>query len=245
MPTIGNLPATTLPVAAADATVLPLENSAGTATEKVTTQQLREAILRPDSLTTVASPDVTGATLFLVQVPGLTAPENRKLTLTQLRSLANTRTAIRRQIASRAKAGATAGWVVAATNNQAKLGTLPVSQTGSTLVVPLEGLQVGDTITAFTVFGSIQAAGNTGTLTADLRVLTNDAAGAVDASIEAFAAPVSVTANTLLNEGNARVALATPEVVARNKRYYLLITSTTGAAVTQEVLHAELELTTA
>lgn len=245
MPTIGNLPATSLATAAADATVLPLENSGGTATEKATTQQLREALLRPDKLTVIASPDVTGSAVFLVQVPGLTPAENGKVTLTQLRSLVNTRTGIKRKFTGRPKVGATAGWVVNGTTNVGTLATLPASQTGSTLVIPLDNLQVGDTITAFTVYGSIQSAGNTGTLTADLRALTNNAAGATDASLQALAAPVSVTANALVNETNGRAALGTPEVVASNKTYYLLITSTTGASVTQQLLDVELELTTA
>lgn len=245
MPTIGNLPATSDATAAADATVLALENSGGTATEKVTIQQLRESVLQPDKLTVVSTGDVLGTALFLIEQPGLSAPLNRKLTLTQLRSLVNTRTGIKRKSTGRAKVGATAGWVVAAANNLGKLATLPAAQTGSTLVIPIDGLQVGDTIDAVTVYGSIQSAGNAGTLTWDLRALTNAAAGATDASIQSLTAPVSVTANTLVNEANARQALASPEVIASNKVYYLLITSTTGAAVTQEILDVELELTTA
>jgi hypothetical protein len=244
MPTIGNLDPAALATVEADNTVAAIENGAGSLTNKATIQQLREALLRPDKLGSIASEDVTNAALLLIEQPGLTGLLNRKLTFAQARSLINTRAGILRKASGRPKVGATAGWVVAATNNQNRLATLPASQTGATLVVPLDGLQVGDTITAFTVMANIQAAGNTGTLTADLRAMTNAAAGASDASIAAFAAPLSTTANLLINESNGRRELPTPEVVARNKHYYLLITSTTGASVTQEFIDAELELTT-
>lgn len=245
MPTIGNMPAAPDATVAADATVLPLEDSTATATEKATVQQLRKAILLPSKLTSIPTVNILATGLMLIEQPGLAAPENRYMTIAQMQTVANARTGVKRQVAGIAKVGATAGWVVGAANDLGKIATLPAAQTGATLVIRLQGLQVGDTITALTVFGSIQSAGNTGSLTWNLRALTNNAAGATDASIDSLTTPISVTANTLVNGANAREVLSTPEVVASDKAYYLLITSTTGTAVTEEVIGVEVELTTA
>lgn len=68
--------------------------------------------------------------------------------------------------AGKAKVGATAGWVVAAADNVA-LVTCPASQTASTLVLPLHNLNVGDTITGFSLVGQVESAG--GTVTIDAR----------------------------------------------------------------------------
>jgi hypothetical protein len=142
------------------------------------------------------------------------------------------------------KVGATAGWVVGAANNLGKMATLPASQTGSTLVMPITGLHVGETITGFSINGSIQSAGVAATLTADLRKLTAAAAGATDASIGAMAAPLSVTSNTIVSAANA-VKTGLSEVVAAGVSYYLLITATTGASCTEEIGSAVISLAAA
>ena len=134
-----------------------------------------------------------------------------------------------------AKVGATAGWVVNAANDQGKLATLPASQTNATLVVPLDDLEAGDQIVGFHVNGSIQSGGGTATLTAALRKLTRNAAGAVDALIQSFAAPISVTANTALGLSNAALTLTTPYAVVEGETYYLLIAATTGAGCAEEI----------
>lgn len=123
-----------------------------------------------------------------------------------------------------AKVGATSGWVVAAAANLYEF-TLPASQTGSTLVIPINGLKVGDTITAFKVEAQIESAGGAVTLDADLRKLTNAAGDPVDASVGAIT-QVSVTADTKVE--TAKSALA--EVVAADERFYVLVTATTAAS---------------
>jgi hypothetical protein len=138
------------------------------------------------------------------------------------------------QLQTPAKVGATAGWVVNAANNLGKMATLPASQTGSTLVIPIDGVKQGDIITGFHLTGSIQSAGNTATLTADLRVLTVNAAGAVDSDISAIATPVSVTANTILSATNCGKTGLT-HVVADGESYYILVTATTAATTTEEI----------
>lgn len=147
-------------------------------------------------------------------------------------------------LASRAKVGTTAGWVVAAADNLGKMATIPQSQTSSTLVVPILGLKVGDTINAFSLIGSIQSAGNAGSITADLRKLLAAAAGATDSSVGAMAAPLSVVANTIISAANA-VKAGLTEVVVAGATYYLLITSTTGASVTEELQGALITVTPA
>jgi len=134
----------------------------------------------------------------------------------------------------RAKVGTTAGWVVAAADNLGKMATLPQSQTSATLVIPLDDFKVGDVITGFSLAGSIQSVGGTATITADLRSLTDAAAGATDASVGAMAAPLSVVANTIVSAANAAKTGLT-ETVTAGKRYYILVTATTAASTTEEL----------
>jgi len=129
---------------------------------------------------------------------------------------------------------------VGAANNLGTLATVAASQTNSTLVAYLSGLHVGDTITAFDINSSINSAGNTVTLDANLRSLTI-AAGATgtDASIGSIT-QVSVTAATASNA--AKTGLS--QVVADGVQYYILLTATTGASTTIELDSIFLTITT-
>ncbi len=135
-------------------------------------------------------------------------------------------------ICGNAKVGATAGWVITAGTDKLH-ATLPAAQTGSTLVVPVSGLNVGDTITAFTVNGQVESAGNTATLTAALRKQTNAAADNTDASVSS-AASGNLTADAIIAQGNSSLT----EVVAAGVAYYLLLTATTAAATDLDITHA-------
>lgn len=136
-----------------------------------------------------------------------------------------------------AKAGTTAGWVVKGGNNLYE-ATLPASQTGSTLVIPISGLKVGWTVTAFKVQAQIESAGNTVTLDADLRKQTNAAGDPTDASVGAIT-QVSVTADTKVED--AKTGLA--EVIAADEWLYLLVTSTTAASTDVRFLGATVTVT--
>jgi len=129
------------------------------------------------------------------------------------------------QLAGRTKVGGTSGWVVDAATNLPYLGTLAASQTGSTLVQRIDGLKVGDTITAFRVVAQIESAGGTVTLDADLRAVTNVAAEPTDASIGAIT-QVSVTADTAVSQQKTGLS----EVVTSGKSYYILFTATTAGS---------------
>lgn len=125
--------------------------------------------------------------------------------------------------ANTGKAGATAGWTTANDNGST---TCPQSQTASTWIIPIMGLNVGDVITAFRVSGQIESGGNAVTLDADLRATTAAAADLTDASLGAIT-QISKTADYLINDSKT---LATAETVTSGKSYYVLLTATTAAA---------------
>lgn len=129
--------------------------------------------------------------------------------------------------AGQSKAGATAGWVVAAGSNIA-LVTLPASQTGSTLVVPLPAFEVGTKIVGFHLVGQHEGAGGAGTtIDADLRKHTVAATDVADASVGAIT-QLALGADAILSDANTRKGdLA--EVVSATETYYVLVTATTPA----------------
>ncbi len=130
-----------------------------------------------------------------------------------------------RLVGTRAKVGTTAGWTVGAANNLPYMGTVAASQTGATLVVPIDGLKVGDVITGFKVVAQIESAGGAVTLDADLRKITNVAAEPTDASVGAIT-QVAVTADT----ASAAAKTGLSETVAADETFYVLLTATTAAA---------------
>lgn len=142
------------------------------------------------------------------------------------------------QIGTRAKVGATAGWVVGAADNLPYVATLPASQSGSTLILAIDGLRIGDIITGFTVNAQIESAGGTVTIDGDLRAVTNVAAEPTDASIGTMT-QVSVTADT----ASAQAKSGLSETVTAGKSYYLKITATTAASTDIILQHCEVVIT--
>lgn len=138
------------------------------------------------------------------------------------------RTSQSRLLTVGAKVGTTAGWVVGAANNIGRMATCPASQTASTLVVPVQGLKVGDTITGFAAIGQVESAGATATLDVELRKLTSAAGDLVDATVGAIT-QLSVTADAIVSSANAGKSSLT-EVVGADESFYFLITATTAAA---------------
>lgn len=126
--------------------------------------------------------------------------------------------------AGKAKVGGTSGWAVAPADNLAVV-TLPQSQTASTLVVPVTGLKVGQTITAFSLVGQIESGGNAVTVDANLRKMTAAAADVTDASVASIT-QISVTADAIISASKSSLSQA----VAADESYYILITATTGAS---------------
>jgi len=214
-----------------------IQNVGGTSPEsrKATIPQVRLVVHDVAALSAATAAQLSATTYFTAQDATLADPTTRnvrKVVLAEMRKLILQSKTFLLQTA--AKVGATAGWVVGAANNLGKLATIPAGQTNATLVVPVSGVKIGDIITGFFLTGSIQSAGNTGTITADLRCLTAAAAGATDASVGAMAAPLSVTANTVISSANAAKTGLT-HTVAEGESFYVLITATTGASVTEEL----------
>lgn len=140
--------------------------------------------------------------------------------------------------------GATAGWALPSAHSgftNAAVAGLPASQTASTFVIPVVGLKVGDTITAFKIEAQIESAGGAVTLDALLGKLTNVAGNVTDASLGSIT-QVSVTADTKVESSKT---LTTAEVVAADEQFYILVTGTTAASTDIQLIGATLSVTEA
>jgi hypothetical protein len=144
-------------------------------------------------------------------------------------------------VCGNAKVGATAGWVITAGTDKMH-ATLPAAQTNSTLVVPIEGLFVGDIVTAVAVGGQVESAGNNVTLVMSVRKQTNAAADNTDAEIGTDNVG-TLTADTILSSANLGVTLGTAETVAENEALYVLLTGTTAAATDIDLTHLIVTIT--
>lgn len=157
------------------------------------------------------------------------------------------RTGQKRLYTANAKAGTTSGWVVNAGDNLNSLARLPASQTSSTLVIPLDGLKVGDTITAFHLVGQVESAGGNVTIDAALRKQSAAAADLTDASVGAMtqlALTGGTAVDTILSAANtAKTALA--DVVGADESFYMLITGTTAGSTDIDLMGVAITVTEA
>lgn len=129
-------------------------------------------------------------------------------------------------VCGNAKVGATAGWVVTAGTDICH-ATLPASQTASTLIVPISGLHIGDTLTGLSGTGQVESAGGAVTLVLSVRKLTTAAGANVDAELGTDNVG-SLTADTLISSTNLAVTGLTEEL-AEGETLYALLTGTTAA----------------
>jgi hypothetical protein len=132
-----------------------------------------------------------------------------------------------------AKVGATAGWVITADTDKSH-ATLPAGQTASTLIVPICGLEIGDTLTAVSVQGQVESGGNNVTLTLNIGKQTTAVAGNVDSSLGTDNVG-TLTADTLISSANLAVTGLT-EVLAEGEAVYAILTGTTGAACDIDII---------
>ena len=130
-------------------------------------------------------------------------------------------------ICGNAKAGLTAGWVITGGTN-INHATLPASATNATLVIPIAGLEIGDTLTAVSIQGQIESAGASVTLVMSVRKITNAVADNTDAQL-GTATTGALVADTLISSANLAVTGLT-EVLAEGENVYVLLTGTTAAA---------------
>lgn len=137
-------------------------------------------------------------------------------------------------VCGNAKAGATAGWVI--TGGTDKLhATLPgTPTTNSTLVIPIEGLFIGDRIKKVEVNGQAESAGATATLTMSFRKQTNAAADNTDAEICTDGSG-NMTADTLIN--GSVVGATCDEEVKEGVAYYVLLTGSAASATDIDITH--------
>lgn len=130
-------------------------------------------------------------------------------------------------ICGNAKVGATAGWVITAVDNISQ-ATLPASNTSSTLIIPVTGLNIGDMITGVSVSGQVESAGANVTLVASIRKTVAVAAGNTDAEL-ATDNVGTLVADTLISSATLAVTGLT-EVLAEGEAIYVLLTGTTAAS---------------
>lgn len=132
--------------------------------------------------------------------------------------------------------GATAGWEF----GDDGLARLPASQTNSTLVIPIKGLNIGDTITGVRAIGQAESAGATAVLAMSVRKATAAAGDFTDAELDA-AASGDMTADTLISEAVVGVTGLT-EVLASLESLYVLLTGTTAALTDIAVAGVEVDV---
>ncbi len=137
-------------------------------------------------------------------------------------------------ICGNAKVGVTAGWIITAADNISQ-ATLPASSTSSTLIIPITGLNIGDTLTGVSVSGQVESAGANVTLVMSVRKTVAVAGGNTDAEIGTDNVGTLV-ADTLISSANLVVTGLT-EVLAEGEAAYVLLTGTT-AAVTDIALNS-------
>jgi hypothetical protein len=128
----------------------------------------------------------------------------------------------------RPKVGTTSGWVVNAANNLGLCATLPAGVTAGTLVVPVDNLSIGTRIQGFYPVGQVESAGNTASITVELRKLTAAAADVSDSSVATTGA-VSFTADGILGRITS-FAENVGATVADGESYYFLVSGTTAAS---------------
>jgi len=131
------------------------------------------------------------------------------------------------------KAGAGAGWVV--TGIDKGFCTLPASKTADTLVIPIEGLNIGDSVSKFTFKAQAESAGGTNTILFAMRKSTLAATGSIDVAIGTTAILTNVADVAI----SSSITLGSPEIIASGEALYALITATTAASTDFEVIGIE------
>ena len=131
------------------------------------------------------------------------------------------------------KIGATSGWQVdSSTGNIAHI-TLPQSKTSSTAIIPIFGIEIGETITGVAVHGQCESAGGSVSITLSVRKLTTAAADVTDGQL-GFTT-VNSTADTLYSAANLAVT-GLYESVAEGETVYARLTATTAASTDIDII---------
>lgn len=124
-------------------------------------------------------------------------------------------------------ATATVGWAVTGVDDG--IARLAASATADTLVIPITGLHIGDTLQGVSLIGQVESAGANATMVMSVRKGIAAVADFTDAEI-GTANMGTITADTLLSSAGTPVAVATlAEVLAEGEYLYALLTATTAA----------------
>lgn len=131
------------------------------------------------------------------------------------------------------KIGATAGWEIdTSTGNIAHI-ILPQNQTSSTAIIPIFGIEIGETITGVVVHGQSESAGGAVSITLSVRKLTTAAADVTDGQLGFVT--VNSTADTLYSAANLAVT-GLAETVAEGETVYARLTATTAASTDIDII---------
>ena len=152
---------------------------------------------------------------------------------------------VQKRIYQTAKVGSAAGWTVNA-GADSFMATCAASQTSGMLVIPLNGLNVGDRIDGYNLVGQIESAGNTATLDCDLYQSIAVAAASTHTAISGTdMAQISVASDTAITKANSTKTFATSSrvIVEEGKAYFLRLNATTAASTDVEFLAAVLHIT--
>ena len=124
--------------------------------------------------------------------------------------------------------GATAGWVITGVNDA--IVRLPASQTSATLIIPITGLHIGETLSSVSVIGQVESAGGNVTCVLSVRKGVAVVGDFTDAEL-ATGNVGTLTADTLLTQaGTPLQATGMTEVLAEGEFLYALLTATTAAS---------------
>ncbi len=137
-----------------------------------------------------------------------------------------------------AKVGGAAGWTVNAAASTF-MSTCAASQAGAILIVPLNGLEVGDRIVGHHMVGQIESGGNAVNIAAKISEFAAVAAGSVATDkTGTTGTTLTVTADTAMTEANTKKTFdsANEVVVEDGKSYFAIITATTLASTDIELL---------
>ena len=140
--------------------------------------------------------------------------------------------------ASLGKVGATAGWV---SNSDDGLIRLPASQTSSTWVIPLVGLNIGDRVTAVRVIGQVESVGAAATVLLDVAKTTGAAADFAEVALGSQQTTGALTAQTLISAAILEVAALT-EVLDSLEHIFAVVTGTTALATDVALAGVEVDI---
>lgn len=129
-------------------------------------------------------------------------------------------------IASGGKVGATSGWSLSG-SDIGSIGNLPSDHTGSTLVIPLSGLRIGDVVSGFYLIGQMSSDAGTGTIDATLKLASMLSDEVTTSSLGSMTQLTTNATDIKLSSSNASKSLSANHTLATDEELFLIVTGTT------------------